>query len=68
MRFFQLLFKHARIHNPELALGIGTILDAGTASLYMQLGADFIICPNLVEEVGKVCNRRKVAWIPGVAT
>jgi 2-dehydro-3-deoxyphosphogluconate aldolase/(4S)-4-hydroxy-2-oxoglutarate aldolase len=65
---FSALVKHARAKYTDLALGIGTILDAGTASLYIQSGADFIICPNLVEEVGKVCNRRKIAWIPGVAT
>ncbi len=65
---FNTLNKYIRQHCPEMAFGIGTILDAGTASLYIQNGADFIICPNLVEEVGKVCNRRKIAWIPGVAT
>jgi 2-dehydro-3-deoxyphosphogluconate aldolase / (4S)-4-hydroxy-2-oxoglutarate aldolase len=60
--------KYIRQNCPEMAFGIGTILDAGTASLYIQNGADFVICPNLVEEVAKVCNRRKIAWIPGVAT
>lgn len=65
---FASLVKHVRKQYPDLALGIGTILDAGTASLYIQSGADFIICPNLVEEVGRVCNRRKIGWIPGVAT
>jgi 2-dehydro-3-deoxyphosphogluconate aldolase / (4S)-4-hydroxy-2-oxoglutarate aldolase len=60
--------KYIRQNCPQMAFGIGTILDAGTASLYIQNGADFVICPNLVEEVGKVCNRRKIAWIPGVAT
>jgi 2-dehydro-3-deoxyphosphogluconate aldolase / (4S)-4-hydroxy-2-oxoglutarate aldolase len=62
------IVKYIRQHYSDLAFGIGTILDAGTASLYIQNGADFIICPNLVEEVAKVCNRRKIAWIPGVAT
>ena len=51
-----------------MAFGIGTIIDAGTASWYIQNGADFIVCPNLVEEVAHVCNLRKIAWIPGVAT
>lgn len=60
--------KHIRQHCPGLAFGIGTVIDGGTASLYIQNGADFVICPNLVEEVGTVCNRRKIAWIPGVAT
>lgn len=65
---FTEMAKYIRKNCPEMAFGIGTILDAGTASFYIQNGADFVICPNLVEDVGKVCNRRKIAWIPGVAT
>ncbi len=65
---FAELSKFAKKECPEMALGIGTIIDAGTASLYIQLGADFIVTPNLVEELAKVCNRRKIAWIPGIAT
>jgi 2-dehydro-3-deoxyphosphogluconate aldolase / (4S)-4-hydroxy-2-oxoglutarate aldolase len=65
---FAEMAKYIRQNCPEMAFGIGTILDAGTASLYIQNGADFVICPNLVEGVAKVCNRRKIAWIPGVAT
>ena len=37
---FTMLIKEARKSMPGLALGIGTIVDAGTASLYLQLGAD----------------------------
>lgn len=65
---FREIHQHIRRHYPDMALGIGTILDAGTASYYIQHGADFVICPNLVEEVAQVCNRRKIAWIPGGAT
>ena len=53
---------------PDLALGVGSVPDAGTASLYLQLGADFIVTPVLREDVGRVCNRRKVLWVPGCAT
>ena len=60
--------KHIRKNCPDMAFGIGTIIDAGTASWYIQNGADFIVCPNLVAEVAHVCNLRKIAWIPGVAT
>ena len=60
--------KYIRKHYLDMAFGAGTITDAGTASLYLQLGADFIIAPNLVEEVALTCNSRKIAWIPGVAT
>ena len=53
---------------PDLALGAGTILDASTAALYLQLGADFIVGPTFSEEVARVCNRRKVAYLPGCGT
>ncbi|MFN8357073.1 MAG: bifunctional 4-hydroxy-2-oxoglutarate aldolase/2-dehydro-3-deoxy-phosphogluconate aldolase [Spirosomataceae bacterium] len=65
---FAELVKYARKNCPDLAMGVGTMLDAGTVSLYLQLGADFVVTPNLVEEIAKVCNRRKIPWIPGVAT
>lgn len=53
---------------PGMILGIGSIVDAGTASLYIQKGANFIVSPILNPEIAKVCNRRKIAWLPGCAT
>jgi 2-dehydro-3-deoxyphosphogluconate aldolase / (4S)-4-hydroxy-2-oxoglutarate aldolase len=53
---------------PDMALGAGTILDGPTAALYLQLGADFIVGPTFSDEVARVCNRRKVAYLPGCAT
>jgi 2-dehydro-3-deoxyphosphogluconate aldolase / (4S)-4-hydroxy-2-oxoglutarate aldolase len=46
-------------------LGAGSVLDAGTAALYLQLGANFIVGPVLNLEVARICNRRKVAYSPG---
>jgi 2-dehydro-3-deoxyphosphogluconate aldolase/(4S)-4-hydroxy-2-oxoglutarate aldolase len=62
------LVNWARKEMPDLVLGAGTIIDAGTCSLYIQLGAGFIVSPLLNEEMARVCNRRKVLWIPGCAT
>ena len=50
---------------PEMILGIGSVIDQGTASLYIQLGTNFIVSPLIDEDMAKVCNRRKIAWIPG---
>lgn len=50
---------------PELILGAGTVSDAPTAALYMQLGANFIVGPLFNEEVARICNRRGVPYIPG---
>ncbi len=57
--------KYVKKELPEMAIGIGSIVEAGTASLYMQLGADFIVSPLLNADMAKVCNRRKVLWSPG---
>jgi len=65
---FAELSKQCAQEFPDMALGAGTILDAPTAALYMQLGADFVVAPNFSEEVARVCNRRKVAYMPGCAT
>ncbi len=50
---------------PALMLGAGSVTDAATAALYLQLGADFIVLPVLREDVARVCNRRKVLWAAG---
>lgn len=53
---------------PGMILGVGSIVDPGTTSLFIQKGANFIVSPILNKEIAKVCNRRKVAWLPGCAT
>ncbi|RLD69715.1 MAG: bifunctional 4-hydroxy-2-oxoglutarate aldolase/2-dehydro-3-deoxy-phosphogluconate aldolase [Bacteroidetes bacterium] len=65
---FAELVKWSREAMPDLILGVGTVVDAGTCSLYIQLGAKFIVSPLLNEEMARVCNRRKVLWMPGCAT
>ena len=51
---FRELSRHVAEHTPDLTLGVGPVVDAGTASLYIQLGADFIVSPMLVEEIAPV--------------
>lgn len=62
---FAALNKFSAKETPEMILGVGSILDAGTTSLYLQLGANFIVSPVLNPDMAKVCNRRKVSWSPG---
>ncbi|MCD8177578.1 MAG: bifunctional 4-hydroxy-2-oxoglutarate aldolase/2-dehydro-3-deoxy-phosphogluconate aldolase [Tannerellaceae bacterium] len=59
------LIKYATKECPELVLGIGSIVDAPTAALYLQLGANFIVGPLFNPDVAKVCNRRLVPYTPG---
>ena len=53
---------------PEMIMGVGSVIDSGTTSMYLALGANFIVSPVVDEEMSKVCNRRKIAWIPGCGT
>ncbi len=53
---------------PEMMLGVGSIVDDPTASIYIQLGANFVVSPLFNPDIAKVCNRRKIPWIPGCAT
>lgn len=65
---FAELVKWADKECPEMILGIGSIVDAPTAALYIQLGANFVVGPLLNPEIFKVCNRRQIAYSPGCAT
>ena len=62
---FAELIKFATKECPELVLGVGSIVDAGTASLYLQLGANSVVGPLFNPEIAKVCNRRLVPYTPG---
>lgn len=62
------LNKYCASELPEMIMGVGSINDAGTASLFMQLGANFIVSASLREDIAKVCNRRKVPYMPGCGT
>lgn len=65
---FAEVMKFVRTECPELALGVGSIVDAPTASLYIQMGADFVVGPLFNPDVAKVCNRRNVPYTPGCGT
>lgn len=59
------LVKYAERECPELILGAGSVVDAATAALFIQLGANFIVGPLFNPEIAKVCNRRLIPYVPG---
>ena len=67
-KVFEELMAFVRAECPEMALGAGTILDAPTAALYIQMGADFLVSPCIVEDVISLANRRGVPYSPGCGT
>jgi 2-dehydro-3-deoxyphosphogluconate aldolase/(4S)-4-hydroxy-2-oxoglutarate aldolase len=65
---FTELVKYFAKANPDVILGVGSVIDAPTAALYLAAGANFIIGPSLNPEISRLCNRRKILYIPGCAT
>jgi len=65
---FRDLTKYAIKELPGMIMGVGSVTDGAAASLYMALGANFIVTPVLREDIAIACNRRKVLWSPGCGT
>jgi len=62
------LSRRVRAELPEVLLGAGTIIDAPTAALFLAAGARFIVGQSFSEEVARLCNRRRVVYVPGCGT
>lgn len=65
LEVFKSLANHVNAHCKGMYIGIGSIIDAHTAAIYLQHGADFIVSPIYSEEIARLCNKHKVLWIPG---
>jgi 2-dehydro-3-deoxyphosphogluconate aldolase/(4S)-4-hydroxy-2-oxoglutarate aldolase len=65
---FTELVRHFKNSDPSVILGVGSVIDAPTAALYLTSGANFIVGPNHNPEISRFCNRRKIAYLPGCAT
>ena len=62
---FKELSEYLARTNPKIILGVGSVIDAPTAALYIASGANFVVGPVLNAEVARLCNRRKIAYSPG---
>lgn len=62
---FRDLARRIPAEAPDVMLGAGTIYDGPTAAMFIAAGASFIVGPTFVPEVARLCNRRKIAYIPG---
>jgi 2-dehydro-3-deoxyphosphogluconate aldolase / (4S)-4-hydroxy-2-oxoglutarate aldolase len=68
LEIFSQLEAYCAKHKPEVVLGVGTIVDAPTAAMYMAAGANFIVGPSLDADVARLCNSRKIPYCPGCGT
>ena len=57
--------RHFAKADPSVIMGVGSVVDAPTAGIYIGNGAKFVVGPLLNADVAKVCNRRKIAYSPG---
>jgi len=64
-QIFSELIVYFEKKRPEVILGVGSILDPCTASLFINSGANFVVGPVFNPEIAKVCNRRKITYSPG---
>lgn len=62
---FSELIKYTIKEMPQMIMGVGSVVDAAQASLYMSLGANFVVTPVLREDIALICNRRKILWSAG---
>ena len=62
---FSELERYCARELPGLILGVGSVVDPGTASLYINCGANFVVGPVLNPDVARACNRRKISYSPG---
>lgn len=55
-----------RYTSEQIILGAGTVLDAATARIAMLSGAEYIVSPALDLDTLRLCNRYRVAMMPGI--
>jgi len=65
---FAKLIDYCEKECPDLVLGIGTIFDAKQATEFIEMGADFMLQPFTTPEVGEVCAKHDIPWMPGTMT
>ncbi len=57
--------RHFARTDPSVIMGVGSVVDAPTAGIYIANGAKFVVGPILNADVAKVCNRRMIPYSPG---
>ena len=67
LRVFQALAGRPEFDGAA-SLGVGSVLDAPTAALFIAAGARFVVSPIFNAEVARLCNRRRIPYLPGCAT
>ena len=62
---FKELVKYANKELPGMVVGVGSVVDPGTAAMFIQLGANFVVGPLFNPAIAPICNRRLIPYCPG---
>ena len=65
---FKFLKEALKSEMQDLFLGIGTIKNTNELKDFLTAGADFIVCPVVDLEVGRLTHEAGLLWIPGCMT
>lgn len=65
---FKFLKEALQHEMQDLFLGIGTIKNLEECKAFLTAGADFVVCPVVDLEVGKLVHAKDLLWIPGCMT
>jgi len=57
-----------KYRDEDVVIGAGTVLDPETARIAILAGAAYIVSPYFSPDVMKMCNRYRIAAMPGVQT
>lgn len=57
-----------RFGENEIILGAGTVLDPETARIAILEGATYVVSPSFNEDTVRLCNRYRIACMPGCMT
>lgn len=68
LQVFARIVEYVAANKLPIILGVGSVLDAPTAAIFIAQGARFIVGPNCNPEIARLCNRRKIAYLPGCAS
>jgi 2-dehydro-3-deoxyphosphogluconate aldolase/(4S)-4-hydroxy-2-oxoglutarate aldolase len=65
---FTQIEEYLAAERPDVVFGVGSVVDAPTAAMYIAAGASFVVGPLMDEDTAVLCNSRKIPYSPGCGT
>ncbi|MFT2140288.1 bifunctional 2-keto-4-hydroxyglutarate aldolase/2-keto-3-deoxy-6-phosphogluconate aldolase [Staphylococcus sp. GDY8P145P] len=64
----EVINKVHKQYGDDIVLGAGTVLDAATAQIAINKGAQYIVSPHLDTNISKLCNVYSIPYLPGCSS